>query len=308
MSRDSEKFFKEFQKHLDANADKVVSQADVERLLDAFVAQYNGSLPDTLMNPEIAETSDDFFEIALGADSEKEALKYLKKALKLDPYNFDAQSYLIDLTADDFTERVKKYGDAVSKATKHMAEEGYFEDEYIGKFWGVLETRPYMRLRSMYTKLLLVCGRMGQVQRECEELLRLSENDNLGMRHMLMHVYAYFENEEAALALYKKYGDFDEAPIALPLSILYYKKGNIPKALQYLRKVSKSNKDMKKFLKMIMEDRIEDCGDFEVEGAYRPGTLEELIVEYHENLFLFLSAGIYIEWAYKQLTPAKKKK
>ncbi len=57
-----------------------------------------------------------------------------------------------------------------------------------GDFWGVLETRPYMRLRHSYLELLIQCGMMGKAVNEAEELLRLCEGDNLGIRYALMQI------------------------------------------------------------------------------------------------------------------------
>ncbi len=75
--------------------------------------------------------------------------------MALDPYNFDAEAMLIDMKAKTGTELVQKYAKAVQKATNHMKEEGYFDDEYMGEFWGVLETRSYMRLRTTFLEALI---------------------------------------------------------------------------------------------------------------------------------------------------------
>lgn len=39
---------------------------------------------------------------------------------------------------------------------------------------------------------------------EGQRLLDLCENDNLGVRYQLMHLYAYMEDEMHALALHKR--------------------------------------------------------------------------------------------------------
>ena len=84
-----------------------------------------------------------------------------------------------------------------------------------------------------------------------EELLRLCEGDNLGIRYALMHLYAYFENEDGALALHKKYDEYEESQMLFPLAVLYYKKADFEASLQYLRRLAKANKDTKKFLRMM---------------------------------------------------------
>lgn len=299
MSRETEKIFKEFHKYMEEHSDENRSEEDLERLTKEFMMHYNANSENAA---KVApETSDDYLELAYDADNVVDVLKYLKKALALDPYNFDAEAMLIDMKAKTGTELVQKYAKAVQKATNHMKEEGYFDDEYMGEFWGVLETRSYMRLRTTFLEALIQCGQIGQAQEECKELLRLCEGDNLGMRYRLMHIYAYFEDEEAALALHKRFGSYNETEMLLPLSILYYKKGNYNKASRYLRNLRSANKDLKRFLQMIMRGTLDEFERFKVEGGYRPGTIEELVMEFRDNLFLFTTTDEYMEWAMRQI-------
>ncbi len=304
MSKETEKLFKEFHKFLKESADDDYTEADLKRLMDEFMVQYDSNIPGPVTE-ETAESSDDYLELAYDAESMKDALKYAKKALELDPYNFDAESMVLDLKARDITKLVRDFAKAVQRATKHMKEEGYFEEEYIGEFWGVLETRPYMRLRGKYAHLLTDCGMIGQAREECKELLRLCEGDNLGIRYLLMHIYAYFEDEESALALHKQFGCYDETEMLLPLSILYYKKGDYAKASKYLKKLNRSNKDLKLFLKTVLGMEDELFEGFEIEGAYRPGSIEEFMMELRDNGFLFVNADPYMEWALQQVKKFK---
>lgn len=96
-----------------------------------------------------------------------------------------------------------------------------------------------------YINMLTSNGMMGKAIEECEDVLRLNENDNMGVRYILMHLYAFMEDEKKALALYKKYGEYDESQILLPLSILYFKLGNTRRATSYLERLAKANKDTK---------------------------------------------------------------
>lgn len=98
-----------------------------------------------------------------------------------------------------------KLSEAVKNGTRFMEKEGLMDGDSIGEFWGILETRPYMRLLNRYADFMAEAGMMGLAAKEYEEMIRLSENDNLGVRYSLMHVYAYLEQEEPALELHKKY-------------------------------------------------------------------------------------------------------
>ena len=303
MSRETETMFKALHEFIDERSDENRTKEDVNRLIEQFMSQYNGNLSQPV-TPETAETSDDYMNLAYDADNEKDMLKYAKMALKLDPHNYDAERAVLEMKAKDITKLVQDYARSVQKATAYMEEEGYFEED-MGHFWGVLETRPYMRLLAGYVSILIECGMIGKAKEQCKEMLRLCENDNLGMRFRLMALYAYFEDDEAALALHEQYGKHDETEMLLALSFLFYKKGDFTKSKQYLRKLNRANKDLKRFLRLMLGEGNEKFEGFELEGGYRPGTIEELMLAFRDNGFLFDQADCYMDWALKQVKQFK---
>ena len=303
MSRETEKVLKELGKYIDSHSNDDLTESDVQRLMNSFMAEYNSNIP-ARVTPQTAETSDDYMELAYDAATEKDALKYARQALKLDPYNYDAELFILDCkTTDDDTKLVKDLEKKVQKATKHMKDEGYFEEDSIGNFWGIVETRPYMRLRGRFVQSLLDCSMLGRAKDECLELLRLCEGDNLGIRYQLMHIYAYFEDEQAALALQEQYDNYDETEMLLPLSVIYYKKGNYTKAQEYLRRLNRANKDLEMFFKFVSGYASLDEALPEPEFGFgiRPGTIDELMEEMEYNSFLFMNLDTYMEWAYLQV-------
>ena len=62
---------------------------------------------------------------------------------------------------------------------------------------------------SIKAEYLLEKGKLRQVANICKEVLRLNENDNLGVRYLLMAIYATLEEEKSMLDLYKKYPEED---------------------------------------------------------------------------------------------------
>ena len=93
------------------------------------------------------------------------------------------------------------------------------------------------------------CGMMHRAIDEGQRLLELCENDNLGVRYQLMHLYAYMEDEMHALALHKQFDSYEETQMLLPLAVLYYKLNQFDKAEDYIKRLSAANKDAKKFLR-----------------------------------------------------------
>lgn len=304
MSRETEKAFKQFEAFAKENGGDNMNEKELGDLFEQFINQYNHNLPQQ-MTEKNAETSDDFMELAEDAGNEASALKYARKALQLDADNLDAERMIAEITATDELDLLKKLESAIKHGTELMEREGYMADD-IGHFWGITATRPYMRLRQEYMETLKDCGMTRRAIAECEEMLRLCENDNLGVRYTLMHLYALMEEEQPALELHKKYDGHEETQMLLPLSVLYYKQGQWDKAGDYLKRLSKANKDTKKFFRALKNDTLDQYIDQMQEYGYRPFSIEELITELMENPEVFRSAPGYFRWADRQLIKKKK--
>ncbi len=206
MSRQTENFFKGFSQFTDGQ--DFESEEEVNAALNAYMLQYNAQIMQGSKGGS-PETADDYLELAEEAESQKEALKYAKKALKLEPDNIDAQAAVAVNSASTIETTVKKLKAVYTSATVQMKEQGYFDDENIGHFWLITETRPYMRLLDTYSDTLYNCGKMKLAAKTLEEMIRLCENDNLGARYTLMHIYCHLEDEESAMNLAKKFHDDD---------------------------------------------------------------------------------------------------
>lgn len=293
-----EKMIKDFQKFLEENYEEDMTQEDLTRLVKLYNYRQEFNEQDTV-------DSDDYLEMAYQAETEKDAIKYTKKALKLDPDNTDAETYLITLTSKNMYEIFSRYKEALDKCRDRLEKEGFFEEENKGHFWGIVETRPYIRLWYHYVDALIDMGMINQAIEEVKEILLWNESDNCGGRYYLAHLYAYRQDEEALLHLHKQYDEYDETQFLLPKSILYYKNNDFKNAEKYLRKVEECNPDIKL---IFNPDKLEKKLNKETDliyGAYRPGTYQELLMEVEQFAFLFESVPYYFEWAESVL---KKKK
>jgi rubrerythrin len=113
-----------------------------------------------------------------------------------------------------------------------------------------------------------------------KEILKLNENDNMGARYLLMAIYAYFEEENDMLKLYKKYPE-EDLEMLFPLFILYYKQGNDKKTKEYLDRINKANPHFIKFFKGTMKQNKDIP-----ERHYAKGDSSEVIMYFQEYDFL----------------------
>ena len=252
MSRDSEKVLKELQKFLDAHAEDTENEADVDALAERFFAEYNLKCKE--QKESAPETADDYLDLAEQVTSKKKRVEYLHKALELEPDNLDARLQLILRTAEQPDERRLALQELLDAADKQMEKSGAFK-EYAGEFWTAFETRPYMRVRYTYFDVLISCGMMRRAIDEGQRLLELCENDNLGVRYQLMHLYAYMEDEMHALALHKQFDSYEETQMLLPLAVLYYKLNQFDKAEDCIKRLAKANKGTSDLIRTTIQVR-----------------------------------------------------
>ena len=305
MSKETEKVFKAFDEYTKIHGSPS-SEEELNEMLHTFMQGYNSTLSGAeRLTSATAKTADDYLELAEHADSMEEALRYAKKALKLEPDNLDAEVLAAALSTKDHFDRLKKLEKVVEHGNQLMRQAGYFDEEYIGEFWGFHQTRPYMRLRQAYADMLIDVCMFDAAVCECEDMLRLSENDNIGARYTLMHLYALLGAEEKALKLLEKY-DEEGAMMLLPLSVIYYKKKNLTEALKYLKKIVKKNPDMKKFLRIAAVQGNPLPKNF-MPSYYRPFTIDEINTTVFENDWLYMTAGMYFIWANKEINEKGRK-
>ena len=192
----TEKRNKALQKFLDANTTEKTTEDEMDSLIQVFIKEYNKMNMNFVLDARTAKTSDDFFELAKMTEDLSLSLKYAKKSLKLDPENLDAAFFSAEIEADSYVDILERTEKILKNGEKIMTEKGFMDKENIGSFWLIVETRPYMRVKFAYANLLKECGMLSTAISECEDMIKLCKNDNLGVRHTLMYLYAVTENNK----------------------------------------------------------------------------------------------------------------
>lgn len=301
--KDLDKIYSEFQKYLDKTGKTFDSDEEFEEVFASFIRETNPSAMKSNVQ-FMSEPSDEYecMERAYQAETAEEALVYAKRALKFNKNNLDAQQMIAEITAESDEDLQKKYEKLIKKAEKQMTENGLFDDDSIGSFWGIFETRPYMRLRASYAEHLIHIGKRRKAILECEDLIRLSENDNLGTRYKLMHLYAFYEDELSAMKIYKKYDGSSQTMMLLPLILLYYRLDDYTNAKKYLKKLCEVNPEAEDFLLGIDTDEFEDMADEIAEsGMIKWNSAQEVIAAMAENEYLYSTTEGFIPWAWEIL-------
>jgi len=133
------------------------------------------------------------------------AVALAKKALDISPDCADAYVLLAEEAAKSLDEIIDLYRQVVEAGKRALGKEAFSED--VGHFWGILETRPYMRARAGLAQFLWEAGRREEAIEHYRDVLRLNPNDNQGIRDVLMPHLIELGLDDEAEELFANYSD-----------------------------------------------------------------------------------------------------
>lgn len=153
--------------------------------------------------------------------------------------------------------------------------------ENRGHFWGLIETRPYMRAKILIAQTLVESGDINEAIVHYEDLLDLNENDNQGVRYLLFPLYVALGEVNKAKQLLEEYDEGTSTHLYNELLLELMEKGNTTRADKLMKKAQKANPHIMKFLtgkKKVPEKQPE---------YYSPGDETEAITyaQVHQHLW-----------------------
>jgi len=131
-----------------------------------------------------------------------ERLQLVGEAMKLYPHCPDIFNILAELARTD--REIREFYEMGMEAGETDLGPLFFE-RHRGRFWGLSETRPYMRSKFGYAQCCERMGDLAEAARHYEELLELDPMDNQGVRHSLVGVYCRLKRFDKADRLLDDY-------------------------------------------------------------------------------------------------------
>jgi len=173
--------------------------------LNAFIqTAMNGQTPVRTEKATLLDQAQDLMYQAWDSRG-KQRVVLARRALDLSKDCADAYVLLAEEGAESINE-VRYFYEQGVKAGERALGEDVFREE-AGHFWGIVETRPYMRARLGLAECLWVLGERQEAIAHYQELLRLNPNDNQGVRSRLLSCFLVENLNEHAEALLKQYDD-----------------------------------------------------------------------------------------------------
>ncbi len=141
---------------------------------------------------------------ALDTPDRRTRLKLAQRALEICPDCADAYVILAESAANP-QEALNDYQQAVAAGERALGPAAM--EESAGHFWGVIQTRPYMRAKMGLAHALADAGQPERAIDVWWEMLKLNPNDNQAVRHTLVSWLLLLDRDLDARSLVDQYDD-----------------------------------------------------------------------------------------------------
>lgn len=132
-------------------------------------------------------------------------IQLAREALALSPDCADAYVLLAEEAATRPGEARDLYQQGVAAGERALGPELFVEG--VGHFWGLVETRPYMRAREGLAQALWLLGERQAALAHLQAMLQLNPGDNQGLRYVLAQWLLETGADEALGQLFAHYPD-----------------------------------------------------------------------------------------------------
>ncbi|MDP6590993.1 MAG: hypothetical protein QF666_16335 [Alphaproteobacteria bacterium] len=154
--------------------------------------------------------------------SKRERVAAAKRALKISDLCADAHVLLAEEAAGSIIEARRHYERGVAAGEAALGPEAFEHD--VGHFWGILESRPYMRARAGLAECLWRLGERADAVAHLWDMLRLNPNDNQGLRYSLTAKLFVLDDLDGAQGILADYEEQDFAEWSYSKALLTFKK------------------------------------------------------------------------------------
>jgi len=216
------------------------------RTLEGMLRQFGFSLPGASRGDTPLEQAQDLMYQAFEEGDERRRVELARQALALSPDCADAYVLLAE-HAPNRKEALALYEQGVAAGERALGPEVFERD--AGHFWGLLETRPYMRARLGLALQLWTAGRRDEAVTHLQDMLRLNPNDNQGVRYTLASLLLAQDRDDDLGRLLEQYPDEGSAAWAYTRALLEFRRhGDTPESRRLLKDVKKTNKYVPDYL------------------------------------------------------------
>jgi hypothetical protein len=173
--------------------------------------------------------------------------------------------------------------------------------EGVGYFWGLMETRPYMRARQSLAFALWMAGRREEAVGHLQDMLRLNPSDNQGLRFTLADWFLALDRDGDADRLVAQFAQDGTAMWAYTRALLAFRReGDTPATRQLLQVARKRNKHVPDYLLGARPVPPEPP------DSYMLGDVSEAIVYVRTGLSAWKETAGAVDWLRETIRAGRK--
>lgn len=188
----------------------------------------------------VIDAAQDIVYDAWGSGDKKRRIALAKKALEISSLCADAYVLLAQETVGNLDQAIELYRQGVEAGEKAIGKAAFRDD--VGHFWGLLETRPYMRARHGLAQALWDKGLQDEATTHYRDMLRLNPNDNQGIRYLLVDCLLVLGCDDEAAKLIKRYKEDGSAAWSWSRALLAFRRGgDCPESRSALSQATRDN-------------------------------------------------------------------
>jgi len=222
------------------------------------------------------------------AGSKRARIALARDALAVSDLCADAYVLLADEAAKNIIETRSYLEQAVAAGEQAVGTHSFEHD--VGRFWGLLETRPYMRARADLAQCLWDLGERENAARHMLDLLRLNPNDNQGLRYILMSWLLALDDREGLEKILTDYPEVSAWASYSQALLLFKHHGPARAAAKALKEAVETNAHVVDFL--LRTKRIPAT----LPEYYSPGSKEEAVFYINDNRENWAATKGALQW------------
>lgn len=194
-----------------------------------------------------AEQAQELVYQALEAIEKKDHIRLAMEALELYQDCADAYVLLAEEAAETPEQARNWYQRGVEAGERALGPEVFTNE--AGRFWGLIETRPYIRAREGLADCLFFLGEYDAAIEHYREMLRLNPNDNQGIRYKLLSSLLAINDIDGAEELLGRFEDeVTTAWLFTRALVTFIRQGDNPEARAQLQEAMGENRHVIPYL------------------------------------------------------------
>lgn len=261
----------------------------LDELNEAINTRFTGRSLDDYELPRntAAERAEALCQEALESFGRRRVL-LARAALDEDPNHVEASVLLAEST-HPIDRRVELFQNAQRAAAKAL---GADMNQLAGQFWGLHETRPYMRASHGLAVALAEAGQVSDAIEQYREMLRLNPNDNQGVRYEIVPLLLEQDRQAEAIAVLDEYPEETAMWLYLKALVEFRRSRRSAAARNALRAAFRANHHVVTLMQSDEPPRMPE--------SYALGSPEEAAICLQELETVWDETDGYLGWMFQE--------